>query len=132
LKCTDSDCVCNGTGDLIWVLDLYRWSYQLLCNKGGLIFMEIEGDIEIYDYIGDTYGLKGNPAVDTPPLPTADDYIRCANCNRLTLKTGRHQKFCPMCTALIRRIQKREWIRERRRLSNDNGSNGHNLGSEHQ
>ncbi len=134
MKCTDSDCVCNGSGDLIWVIDLYRWSHQLLCNKGGLIFMETEGDIEVYDYVGDTPGLKGNPILCAPPLPTPDDYTRCAQCNRLILKTGHHQKFCSVCAEVNRRLQKREWIRRRRERegSNPSPNNAHNLGSERQ
>ncbi|MEM3737339.1 MAG: hypothetical protein QXJ75_04560 [Candidatus Bathyarchaeia archaeon] len=114
MKCNDSDCVCKGSGDLIWVIDLNRWSHQLLCNKGGLIFLELEGDIEVYDYVGDNPGLKGNPVICAPPIPTMEDYMRCTMCNRLTLRTGHRQIFCPTCAAIHRRLQKREWIRRRR------------------
>lgn len=134
MKCTDSDCICNGSGDLIWVIDIYRWSYQLLCNKGGLIFMEVEGDLEIYDYVGDAPGMKGNPILCAPPLPTPDDYTRCINCNRLILKSGHHQKFCAACATVKRRLQKAEWIRRRRaqECGDSLPNNGHDLDSERQ
>ena len=112
--CTDEQCVCKGQGDLVWAIDLYRWRYQLLCNTGGLIFLEVADDIEVYDYVGDTPVLKGNPVRDAPPLPGPDDYIRCASCNRLLIKTGRNQKFCANCAKEAHKLRKREWIHNRR------------------
>jgi len=116
-NCVDDTCVCNGTGQLVWVADYYRWRYQLLCNRGGLIFLEVEGDMEVYDYVGDVAGLKGNPARDAPPLPSPDDYIRCDNCDRLVIKHGRSQKYCSRCAKVASRVRKREWIRKRRSTS---------------
>jgi phage FluMu protein Com len=99
----------------MWVVDYHRWSRQLLCNIGGLIYMEVEGDLEVYDYVGDVPGLKGNPARHTPPVPSPDDYFRCADCNRLTLKTGKHHLYCPACSDFRRRERKRKWIQQRRK-----------------
>ena len=120
-RCNDDQCVCNGSGTLVWVVDLTRWTHQLLCNQGGLIFLEVEGDLEVYDYVGDAPGYKGNPARDSPPLPTPDDFLRCANCNRLVLPTGQNQKYCIDCSKVIHRARKKEWIREhRKRVSTSN------------
>ncbi|MFH1328278.1 MAG: hypothetical protein ABIH76_05495 [Candidatus Bathyarchaeota archaeon] len=113
-KCHDDQCVCKGSGNLRWAVDLNRWRHQLLCDQGGLIFMEVEDEIEVYDYVGDTFGLKGNPVRNAPPTPSLEDYIRCTRCNRLILKSGHYQKFCPMCTKLSRATYKREWIRKKR------------------
>ena len=114
-RCSSHDCSCEGLGRLIWVADYRRWTRQLLCNRGGLIFLEIKGDLEAYDYVGDNPALKGNPAKDTPSTPTADDYLRCTRCNRLVLKSGKHHKYCAVCSRAIRAAKKREWIRKKRK-----------------
>jgi len=113
-RCTDETCCCNGTGHLIWVADYHRWKHQLLCDRGGLILLEVDGLLEVYDYSGDTLGLKGNPVRDAPPEPKDEDFIRCAHCNRLVLKRGQHQKYCLRCTKIMNKARKREWIKRRR------------------
>lgn len=121
-RCMDRDCVCQGAGNLIWVIDYHRWRHQLLCNMGGTIFLEVEDDFEIYDYVGEAPGFKGNPARGCPPLPTADDYFRCLLCNRLVLRMGRRQKYCPHCAAEAHKAVKRKWIRAKREQNEkDNG-----------
>ena len=114
-RCRDKFCVCGGKGVLVWVVDYHRWSRQLLCNQGGVIFLEIFGDLEVYDYVGDNPALKGNPVRDAPPTPKPEDFFRCKRCGRLTLKTGRHHKYCPECAKERERERKRLWARKARR-----------------
>ncbi|MFQ5762501.1 MAG: hypothetical protein ACE5PO_05665 [Candidatus Bathyarchaeia archaeon] len=127
-KCKGADCVCDGAGHLIWVVDVYRWKHQLLCNTGGLIFLEVDDDIEVYDYVGEAPGFKSNLPIDSPPIPQPEDYMRCARCNSLILRVGRHQRYCSSCAEVAHREIKREWIRQRRaqarrlKTSNDDGS----------
>jgi len=116
-RCKDKFCVCGGRGTLIWVADYNRWSRQLLCNLGGVIFLEVFGDLEVYDYVGDHPALKGNPARNTPPTPKPEDYFRCQRCGRLTLKVGRHQKYCPACSKEREKERKRLWARKIRSSS---------------
>jgi len=101
----------------VWVVDYHRWKHQLLCNKGGLVFLEVDQGMEVYDYVGEKAGLRGNPARNTPPTPTPDDYIRCVNCGRLVLKRGKRHKYCLYCAKTKHRTQKRDWIRKRRSAS---------------
>ena len=112
--CTDRLCVCGGKGRLVWVADYHRWSRQLLCSLGGVIFLEVFGDLEVYDYVGDNPSLKGNPARHTPPTPRPEDYFRCARCGRLTLKAGRHHLYCPACAREKEKERKRLWARKAR------------------
>ncbi len=114
-RCRDKFCVCGGKGRLIWVVDYHRWSRQLLCNLGGVIFLEVFGDLEVYDYVGDDPRLKGNPARHTPPTPKPEDYFRCIRCGRLTLKRGKHHKYCESCAKEMERERKRRWALKHRR-----------------
>lgn len=84
--------------------------------------MEVEDEIELYDYVGDLAGFKGNPVRNAPPTPTPDDWMRCLLCNRLLLKTGAHHKYCLTCSRTLRLVQKREWIRAKRLDERTNSS----------
>jgi len=121
-RCTDRLCICGGRGKLVWVVDYHRWSRQLLCNLGGVVFLEVFGDLEVYDYVGDHPALKGNPARQTPPTPKPEDYFRCRRCGRLTLKTGKHHLYCPKCAREREKERKKLWARKARKRARLEGA----------